>query len=402
MPVYQYRARDKEGKVKEGEIEAASEKAAIRVLGEHELVVVSLAMEKQKTELDKYLRIFQRIKNRDIVVMSRQLATMIVAGLPIVESLHVLASQTENERLHEIIDEVARDVEGGTKFSVALAQYPKVFSNFYVNMIKSGESSGQLGKSLLYLSDELEKNYDLNNQVKSALIYPIFILGGIVAVGILMMILVVPQLVGVLESFGGELPLTTRIFIAVSTFFSSWWWLVLVVLIATVVLFVYYISTPQGKYSWDVFKLKIPLIGSLYEKIYVARLTSNLAALISGEIPIIESIKIVAELVGNQAYRDVLLKTASKVKGGDSISSELGRSPIIPDMVSHMIAVGEKTGELDSILERVGKFYSKEVTTQVKGLISLIEPALLVVMGIVIGVILAAVLLPIYNLASTM
>ena len=402
MPVYQYRARDKEGKVKVGEIEAASEKAAIRVLGEYELVVVALTQEKQKTELDKYLKIFQRVKNKDIVVMSRQLSTMIVAGLPIVESLHVLASQTQNERLQEIIDEIARDVEGGTKFSVALAQYPKVFSDFYINMIKSGESSGQLGKSLLYLSDELEKNYDLSNQVKSALIYPIFILGGIVAVGFLMMILVVPQLVTVLESFGGELPLTTRIFIAVSTFFTSWWWLILPVLVAAVVLFIYYISTPQGKYAWDVFKLKIPLIGTLYEKIYVARLTSNLSALISGEIPIIESLKIVAELVGNQAYREVLLKTAKKVKDGDSISSELKKSPIVPDMVSHMVAVGEKTGELDNILERVGEFYSKEVTTQVKGLISLIEPALLVVMGIVIGVILAAVLLPIYNLASTM
>lgn len=402
MPVYNYRARDKEGKIKIGEIEAASEKAAVRLLSEHDLVVVALEEEKESYNLEKYLTFLNRVKAKDLVVMSRQLSTMIVAGLPIVESLQVLAAQTQSKRLQEILEEVARDVEGGTKLSVAMGQYPKVFSDFYVNMIKSGESSGQLGKSLMYLADEMEKNYDLLSQVKSALIYPIFILGGIVLVGLLMMILVVPQLVTVLESFGGELPWTTRAFIGVSNFIGGYWWAIILAILICAGWFSYYVSTAEGRYNWDKFKLRVPLFGPMYQKIYVTRMTTNLSALIAGQIPIVEALKIVAELVGNKVYREILLETADKVRAGESINTVIKKSDLVPSMVGHMIAVGERTGELDQILEKVGQFYSKEVTNTVRGLISLIEPALLVVLGIVVGVILSAVLLPIYNLASTM
>ncbi len=396
MPLFEYRARDKTGKVVIGTVEATGKKTAVETLRKHDLVIISIEL-KRKIEI-----IPARVSRKDLVVMSRQLATMLEAGLPIVIALKTLVRQTENPKLKDVLTDVAASVEGGTKLSLALAAYPKAFSNYFVSLVKTGETTGQLDKVLLVLADQQEKDYTLISEIRGALMYPIFIVVGLFVVGLLMIVMVIPQLTAILEEAGQELPIATRMLIGTSNFLTSYWWLVLIVILGIILAVRSYVQTEEGRKWWDGLKLRLPLVGDLFRKIYVARFAGSLSGLIIGGTPIVEALKIAGDVTGSEIYKEVFYETSDAVRGGKPITSVIEKREEVPPMVANMMAVGEKTGKLGEILLVVNNFYTKEVDTSLKGLVRLIEPAVMIIMGIAVGIMVAAIIMPMYNLAGAM
>ncbi|EKD49855.1 MAG: hypothetical protein ACD_63C00026G0002 [uncultured bacterium] len=402
MPVYTYKARSEKGQVQSGSVDAANEQAAADVLRSHSLIVVSLVEEGKHLGLASSIKFFERVSPRDIVIFARQLATMITATLPIVEALKILTDQQSNSRFKSILAGITADVEGGARLSVAMEQYPEVFSLFFINVIRTGETAGKLDESLLYLADQLEKDYDLLSKIHSSMYYPAFILCGVVVVGIIMVAYVIPQLESVLEGMSENLPWTTRLLLETSNVFRSYWWLFLIVIVIAIFWLRHYRETSGGRDALDRMKLKIPIFGNLFRMVYVARLTRNLYTLLSGGVKIIEALNVTASVVGNSVFRKALERTAKRVEAGDSISSVLKKEPEVPLMVSQVIEVGERTGKLPFVLEKIADFYTRELDNKVKGLSSLLEPVIMVILGIGVGILMAAIIMPIYNISSMM
>lgn len=356
---------------------------------------------KKETLASRPFSFLNRVTKKDLVIMSRQLATMLEAGLSIVESLRILVSQTTNPKLKDILVDVTGSVEGGAKLSDALVKYPKAFSKIYVSLVRTGETVGQLDKVLTEIADQEEKDFSLMSEIKGALMYPIFIIGGIIVVGIIAMIFVIPQLLSVLvESGVKELPLATRILMAVSNFLTAYWWLIILIIVASVFGFRAYIKTSEGRRNVDMLKLKVPVFGKLYKELYVTRIANSLNGLIKGGTPIVRSLNVTSEVVGNVIYQEILLETAQAVEQGRTISSVLAKREEMPVMVSQMIAVGEETGKVADILGRIANFYTNELDATIKGMIKLIEPVVLVIIGVAVFIMVSAVLMPMYNLAS--
>ena len=397
MPLFDYRAKDLEGQTIEGAVEAASEQAALDELSERNLSPVFLQERTQKSVWQVSLKFLNRINAKDLVVFSRQLAVMVAATVPLVQSLRILTKQTQNETLKIIVSEVGDEVEGGAKLSAALSRYADVFSNFYVNMVRSGETSGRLDETLNYLADEAEKNYDLMSKIKGAMTYPAFILVGMVVVGFVMMTFVVPKLIVILEETSTTLPTSTKILIATSGFLERWWWLVILVLIAAVVGVRVASRQGIGRLIWHRLQLRLPILGKILQRIYLVRFTRSLASLMLGGVPLTRGLEVVAGIVGNEVYRDLITRTIHEVEEGNSISTLFLESSDMPAMVSQMLVVGEKTGRLEEILNRLGDFYSREVENNVQGLVTLIEPLIMVILGLAVGVMVAAIILPIYQ-----
>ena len=397
MSLYDYRAKDLEGQTIEGAVEAASEQAALDELSERNLSPVFLQERTQKSVWQVSLKFLNRINAKDLVVFSRQLAVMMAATVPLVQSLRILTKQTQNETLKIIVSEVGDEVEGGAKLSAALSRYADVFSNFYVNMVRSGETSGRLDETLNYLADEAEKNYDLMSKIKGAMTYPAFILVGMVVVGFVMMTFVVPKLIVILEETSTTLPTSTKILIATSGFLERWWWLVILVMIATVVWVRLATRQGIGRLIWHRLQLRLPILGKILQRIYLVRFTRSLASLMLGGVPLTRGLEVVAGIVGNEVYRDLITRTIHEVEEGNSISTLFLESSDMPAMVSQMLVVGEKTGRLEEILNRLGDFYSREVENNVQGLVTLIEPLIMVILGLAVGVMVAAIILPIYQ-----
>ena len=397
MPLFDYRAKDLEGQTIEGAVEAASEQAALDELSERNLTPVFLQERTQKSVWQVSLKFLNRINAKDLVVFSRQLAVMVAATVPLVQSLRILTKQTQNETLKIIVSEVGDEVEGGAKLSAAMSRYADVFSNFYVNMVRSGETSGRLDETLSYLADEAEKNYDLMSKIKGAMTYPAFILVGMVVVGFVMMTFVVPKLTVILEETSTTLPTSTKILIATSGFLERWWWLVILVLIAAVVGVRVASRQGVGRLIWHRLQLRLPILGKILQRIYLVRFTRSLASLMLGGVPLTRGLEVVAGIVGNEVYRDLITRTIHEVEEGNSISTLFLESSDMPAMVSQMLVVGEKTGRLEEILNRLGDFYSREVENNVQGLVTLIEPLIMVILGLAVGVMVAAIILPIYQ-----
>lgn len=402
MAVYNYQARTQAGELRVGSVEAPSREAAINLLLKHNLIVVSIEPTAAVPIFARRLKFLERVKAKDIVIFSRQLASLMEARVPLLESLKALIKQTSNRALKEKILQITEDVEGGANLSKAFAKHPKVFSPFYINMVKTGEVSGNLEKSLTYLADYLEKEFHLIGQIKGAFIYPAFILIVFIAAGIMVMTMVIPQLTSVLEEVGQELPLSTKILIAVSNFLRGYWWLLIAVIAGVVVLFFRFKKSKKGLRFIDKSLLKLPVFGKLLKLTCLARFADNLSTLIKGGVPITRALKITADVVGNTVYKELLYEVANKVKGGAGIASVLEKSRAIPPMVSQMVSVGERTGQLDNILKTIAKFYSQEVERIVANLSRLIEPFLILILGGAVAILVASVLLPIYNLAGGM
>jgi len=398
---FNYQARTKEGEIHAGQIEASSKEAAVDFLQKRELYITFLEAEEIEggtSIFSKKIKLFERTSRKDIVLFSRQLSIMFSSKVPLIEALKVFSTQTSNPDFREKILKLSQEVEGGTSFSRALALYPKVFSSFYVAMVKSGEVSGKLSEVLDYLAEHLEREYHLTAKAKGALVYPSLIILAIIGVLLVMIFFVIPQLTGVLEGLGRELPLMTRIIIGSADWVKRWGFLMAIVIAVIIVFSVKYNRTQKGKYFFDNLWLKIPVIGRVLKMIYTARFAENLATLISGGLPITRALAVTGDIIENTAYKEAIFKTQDAVKKGETISSVLfNYLNLFPPVFVQMVLVGERTGTLGTTLMSVVSFYQKEVDRTVDAALSLLEPALIIFLGVVVGGIVIAILMPLYE-----
>ncbi len=401
MSIFEYKARDLDGKESAGVVDAPSEQVAQDVLKEKELVVISLRERRRMTLFQSSFGFMKNVPRKDVVMFARQLAVMISATVPIVQALRILVKQTDNVNFKIIISEVADEVDGGAKLSATLARYPKVFSQFFVHMIRSGETTGKLDETLNYLADQQEKDYDLVSKIRGAMTYPIFVVSGMVLVGVAMMIFVIPKLTEVIEGSGGELPLSTRLLIWLSNFFVNLWWVLVLIVIGIAVGWRLYIRSPFGRHQFDVIKMRLPIFGQIFQKIYLVRFSRALSTLVVSGIPVTRSLEIVADVVGNTLYHDLTRSAIKEIEAGNSIATAFVKSDDIPAMLPQMMIVGEQTGKLDLVLEKLGNFFAKELDNMIANMTSLIEPLILVVMGVGVAVMVMAILLPMYNLSQS-
>jgi type IV pilus assembly protein PilC len=398
---FNYQARNKKGETQTGVIEASSRDAAAQLLSRHDLYVTLLDEEKATPVYSKRLTFLDRVSVRDIMLFSRQLSIMFQSRVSLVEALQVLGSQMKNASFKEKIFEISESVEGGTAFSQAIEKYPSLFSSFYVNMVKSGEASGTLSGVLDYLADHLEREYYLSSKIKGALVYPSFIVFVALAVLFLMMYFVIPNLSKVLESTGAELPGITKAVLWLAGFIRTWG-LLLLLLAGVGIFFVYrYAKTKEGKRFFSVLFLQTPSVKQFLQMIYLSRFAENLSTLIGGGLPIVQCLDITANIIGNDVYKDIIEEAREEVKRGGRISQVLQKYPSqFPPVFTQMVFVGEKSGTLDKSLMSVVRFYQKEVEGAVEQLLSVLEPALIVVLGLLVGGMMASVMLPLYNMAS--
>lgn len=401
--LYQYTATTLEGELKTGSIEASSVDVAISALQARSLVITDIKSAKQAgTILESLgnLKFFNRVKHKDIVVLSRQLATLFEAKIAVMDSLRLLAGQVANIRLKESLTEIIEDIKGGSSLSSAMSRHPDVFSVFYINMIKSGEESGKLEEIFSSLADHLERSYELASKTKNALIYPAFVVVTFFVVMVLMLTFVIPKLTSILTEVNQKIPFYTRILIGVSDFFRDFGVFLLGGVVAGGVFLWRYSKTEKGSEAVSRFQTSFPFVGALYSKFYLSRMTDNMETLLSSGVPAVRTLEITADVVGNKVYKNILLIAANEVKGGSSISEALSKYPEIPIMVVQMIKTGEETGKLNFMLKTLGRFYKKEVDNAVDTLVSLIEPVMIVVLGGAVGVLLVSILGPIYNITA--
>lgn len=398
---FNYQARNRAGETQTGIVEAGTKEIAIETLQRHDLVVVFLEETSKVPFYTRSFRFLQKVKTKELTIFYRQLAILFDANVSPLDSLRILGEQSKNPVFKELIFEIEKDVKGGESLSAAMAKHPKVFSVFYINVIKAGEATGKLQDVLRYLADHAEREYNLIHKVKGAFIYPAAIMSLFVVVGVLMMIYVVPQLTSMLEETGQELPFTTKVLIASSKIMKNWFWLIILLVIGLIVGFIRLIRTEKGRFVWDILKLKVPIFKSLFQKIYLARFAENLRTLLMGGVSILQSLDITATVVGNKVYEKIIKEAREKVKVGESINAAFADYPKeITPMVNQMIRVGEKTAQLDNILEKVSMFYQQEVDRMVGNMTQLIEPIIMLVLGAGVGFLVSSILMPIYNIAS--
>ena len=402
MPdTYVYRVRDREGKLLEGSLEAESQVLVANKL--RQMGYVPIAIDKQGGGLGSKeinFSIGGKPKLKDISVFSRQFATMINSGLSLLRSLYILAEQTENKKFAETIDQIRQDVEKGASLSQALAKHPKTFSKLYVSMVRAGEIGGVLDSVLLRLASTIEKQVELRGKVKSALTYPVAVLMLVLLIVTAMLLFIVPIFKDLYDGLGGTLPLPTRMLLAVSNVLKKFFPLVALGVGVGVWLLRRWIATEGGRAKWDAFKLKVPIMGKLVQKTALARFASTLSALLRSGVPILESLEIVSDTVSNAVVSKAVQETQTAVKGGESIAKPLSQHKVFPPMVTQMMAVGEETGALDEMLEKIGEFYEREVEATVDALTSLLEPLLIVVLGGAVGGMVVALYMPMFNIIN--
>ena len=399
---FRYKARTSKGTVETGIVEASKKEAALGILQHHNLIVTALESLEAEKGLKKEIRILpQKVSTQELVFFFRQLSILVAADVPLVESLNTLSGQTKNQLFASQISQVSSNVDGGMAFSDALARAPKTFSTFDINMVKTGEMAGNLRKILEYLADHTERSYTLISQVKGAMTYPAFIFGGLIIVVIIMLTFVMPKMFSMFEEFGAELPLPTKIIMVVSNFFAENFIVIFIALIGGVFFLLRFIKTPKGKIIKDRIEIKLPIIGKILRQIYISRLTENLGTLIKGGIPIVQALDTVASVIGNSLYEEVLKKARDNVRRGETIANAFKGAEVISPTLTQMISSGEKSGKLAKVLTELTEFYNNEVTRSVDNLMTLIEPILIAIMGVMVAFMAAAVLLPIYNLAGT-
>jgi len=402
MPYFKYKGITNQGQMTDGTIEADNIEAAKKTIQQNGLRIQFIDEEKQnlfKKEIN--IAFLNKINKKEIVIFLRQLAVMFDASLPIVQSFRIIAKQTENPKFKRIIKEIADKIEGGAKLSYVMSKYPEVFSDYYVNMVKSGETSGNLDEVLNYLADQEEKSYDVMAKVKGALTYPIVVFIAMVAVFIIMMVYIVPKMLGAVTEMGGELPLPTKIIIGTSNFLKDNIILMIILTIILVVSIIIALGTKKGKRTFHLLQIKLPIIGKFFQKIYLTRFTKSFSTLLRNGVPIIQSLRVAGDIIGNEVYREIIEETISRTEDGDPISAIFSEhEDIIPVMVTQMILVGEKTGKLDYVLEKVSGFYERESSNIVDSVVELITPVIIILLGIVVAIIVSAVILPMYSMAN--
>jgi len=399
--LFTYRAIDTDGHERKGTIEALSRDSAVVELQRRNLVISSIEGEKAANPLlSMNIPFFDRIANKDIVILSRQIATLFEAQVSALRVFRLLAAEVENHQLAAILSTVADDLQAGSPISNSLAKHPKAFPKFYVSMVKAGEESGKLSETFGYLADYLDRTYDVVSKAENALIYPAFVIAVFIAVMALMLTLVIPKIAATLLDAGQKLPIYTRIVIGLSNFFVNYGLFVLLGVIALGFYMWRLSKTPNGRAILDGLKLGVPVVGTLFEKLYLSRIADNLSTMFVSGVAVVQGIEITADVVDNEIYARILRQVADEVKGGSSISEAFSRHSEIPGIMVAMVRVGEETGELGKILITLAKFYEREVSNAVDTLVGLIEPIMIVFLGLGVGTLIAAVLLPIYNLAG--
>lgn len=400
---FNYQVRTKEGKTQTGIIEAGSKESAIEILQRLDLVVVFLEETSAVPFYARTLKIFQKVRVKELTLFYRQLSILFDANVSPLDSLGILSKQISNPLFKEVISEVENDVRGGESLSQALGRHPKIFSSFYVNVVKAGEATGNLSDVLKYLADHAEREYNLTSKVKGAFTYPIAIFSMFLVVGTLMMIFVVPQLTSIIQELGQELPMPTRVLIFVSKILRSWLWLIVLIVIGSIIAIGRFAKTPKGRFVLDSIKLKLPIFGGLFKKIYLARFSENLRTLLKGGISILKALEITGSVIGNKIYENIIREAREKVRIGEMMSTSLSNySKEIPPMVTQMISVGEKTAQLDIILDKIANFYQQDVDRMVGNMTQLIEPIMILILGGGVGFLITSILMPIYNMTSGM
>ncbi|MDI6900205.1 MAG: type II secretion system F family protein [Anaerosomatales bacterium] len=396
---FKYSVRDKTGKVVTGKLEGESREAVSSKLRSMGYIILDLN-EDRLAQLNK-IQFGTSIKTKDITIFARQFATMINAGLSLTKCLSILAAQSESKELRDIISQVGRDVEAGQSLSDAMSKHPKVFPPIFVNMVRAGETGGVLDEVLLRVADHFENEAALKGRIKSAMTYPIAMGSLVMIVLAAMMIFVVPTFETMFASMGGELPGLTKAMVAISDGARSWPGLVFVaVVIGITVAFRTWKSTENGRYIWDGIKLRMPVFGSLVRKIALAKFTRTFGTLVSAGVPILSALDIVGDTAGNEVVSRAVKKVRAAIKEGETIAKPLAESPVFPSMLVQMIAVGEETGALDAMLNKIADFYDEEVSTAVDGLTSLIEPLMMASLGGVVGLIVISLYLPMFNIIT--
>lgn len=400
---FKYKARTGEGEGTDGVIEAASLDLAVSSLQRRNFLVLSIEPVEEggaASRVAEWLGVFGSIPVQDVVILTRQLSTLFEAKVPVVESFKIIIGETENKRLRRQLSDLLDEVQGGMAMSQAMARHPEVFSRFYVAMIRSGEESGKLEEIFRFLADYLERSFELTRKARNALIYPAFVLSAFVIVMTLMLVFVIPNLATILIESGQAIPIYTRAVIGISSFFRSFGVAFLALLAVLGVFLARYAKTNSGRIYFSRIMISAPIMGGLYKKIYLSRIADNLHTLLSGGITVVRALEITSEVVGNEIYRRILLDSMETVKGGSMISDALSKYEDIPTLLSQMIRIGEETGKLDYILKSVANFYRRDVDNFIDNLVSLIEPVLIVVLGLGVGILVASVLIPIYNIST--
>jgi type IV pilus assembly protein PilC len=398
MPVFQYTARTLKGELQSGEVDLPSRDDVIAHLRKNRMVVVQVRPAPKQLKLS--LKIGGGVKTRDVVIMTRQFATMINAGLPLVQALGILADQTENKVLANVTRQVVYDVESGHTLADALRKHPKAFSDLFVNMVAAGEAGGILDTILLRLAQFLEKNDAIIRKVKGAMVYPVVIMS-VAAIAIcVLLIFVIPTFQSMFASVNLELPLPTRIVIGLSNVLKHYWWAMGGALGLTAFGITRYYKTAPGKLQIDTILLHIPVLGDVIRKSAVSRFTRTLGTLISSGVSILDGLEITARTAGNQVIHNAVMASRASIAGGETIAAPLQKSKVFPAMVISMIAVGEQTGGLDEMLSKIADFYDEEVDAAVSTLLSLMEPIMIVVLGVIVGGMVVAMYLPIFDMVN--
>lgn len=400
--LFKYKALNESGAETEGSIEAINIDIAINSLQRRGFVITTIKPADEKGGLfAKEITWFERISNKEVVILSRQIATLFGAQVSALRVFKLLAAETESRPLRKVLFEISEDIQGGMNISSAMSRHSKVFSGFYVNMVKAGEESGKLDETFEYLADYLDRNYEVSSKVKNALIYPAFVVFTFIVVMALMLTVVIPKISTIITDSGQKIPIYTQIVISLSNFLVDFGWFFLVAVIVGIFLLIRFGSTPAGKVFFARLRIDTPYVGDLYRKLYLSRISDNLNTMLGSGIPMIKALELTSNVVDNVIYEDIVKQSLDAVKGGAPLSDAIGRYPEIPGILVQMIKVGEETGELGNILKTLARFYQREVVNAVDTLVGLIEPVMIVLLGLGVGFLLASVLIPIYNISSS-
>lgn len=400
---FKFKAKDQSGNFKEGKVEAINKDSAVALIQKNGLVPISVSQKEQGSGvLKEFSRIMEGVSQKELVIFFQELAILIDAKVPLVPALLTLEDQIDNHFLKIVIREIRGDVEDGMPFSEAMMKHPDVFSSLSISMMKSGEISGNLQKSISYISENTDKNFKLTSKIKSALYYPAFVMTVAGIIGFVVITFILPKITQVIKDMNIAVPWYTKVIMATGDIMQSYWWAVLVVIFGLFSGITYYIKTESGHREWDRIKLKIPVVGTLLRQVYIARFADNFSILLNGGIPIVRSMIIVSDVIDNSVYQGILLRAADEVKSGRTISSVFERSADIPPIVTRMMKVGEEAGKLSEILKKMAAFYDQEVDRTTQNLTTLIEPIMIVLLGIGVAILSFGILLPIYDIAGKM
>jgi type IV pilus assembly protein PilC len=398
--LFDYKYVDQTGTEQKGSINAVNVDVAISSVQKRGFTLVSI-QESKDDGVKKRFSFFESVTNKDVVIVSRQISTLFSAKVSALRVFSLLGEESENRILGETFKTITADLQGGTSISGALSRHPKIFSDFYVNMVRSGEETGKLEETFLYLADYLDRNYELTSKAKGALVYPAFVVATFVGVMVLMFTFIIPNITTIIIDSGQPIPIYTQVVIAISDVFVNFGFLMFLALLLAIFAIWKFSQTEGGRYYFDNMKITVPYIGNLYRKLYLSRISDNMNTMLLSGISMVKAVETTASVVDNLIYEDILMNAVDAIKSGSAVSAALAQNDEIPGIMIQMIKIGEETGELGNILKTLSNFYRREVTNAVDSLVSLIEPAMIVCLGVGVGLLLMSVLLPIYEISMS-